>query len=67
VFFQKIAQQTMRFVKNIDSSDRKFLATAVKAKATIVNATDSDWAEQKTLLETLQIEIKQLCPEHSYK
>jgi predicted nucleic acid-binding protein len=51
----------------VDPSDRKFLATAVKAKATIVNATDSDWAEQKTLLETLQIEIKQLCPEYSYK
>lgn len=51
----------------VDKSDRKFLATAVKAKATIVNATDSDWSEQKTLLETLQIEVKQLCPEHSYK
>ena len=51
----------------LDSSDRKFLATAVVAQATIVNATDSDWAEQSELLETLHIEIKQLCPEHSCK
>ena len=49
----------------LDKSDRKFLATAVKAQATIVNATDSDWTEQRELLESLHIELKQLCPEHS--
>jgi len=49
----------------LDPSDRKFLATAVVAQAIIVNATDSDWAEQNELLETLNIELKQLCPEHS--
>ena len=51
----------------LDKSDRKILATALVAKAILVNATDSDWTEQKTLLETLQIEVKQLCPEHCSK
>lgn len=54
-------------INSLDSSDRKFLATAVVAQAVIVNATDSDWAEQSELLETLHIEIQQLCPEHSCK
>jgi predicted nucleic acid-binding protein len=45
----------------VDKSDRKLLATAVVAKAAIVNATDSDWTEQKTLLDSLKIEVKQLC------
>lgn len=52
---------------HLDMSDRKFLATAVVAKATLVNATDSDWAEQSGLLEALGIAIKQLCPEHRCK
>jgi len=51
----------------LDPSDRKFLATAVVAQAIIINATDSDWAEQSELLEILNIELKQLCPEHSCK
>ncbi len=50
-----------------DLSDRKFLATAVVAQATIVNATDSDWQEQQDLLNSLSINLKQLCPEHSCK
>jgi predicted nucleic acid-binding protein len=54
-------------INKLDSSDRKFLATAVVAKATVVNATDSDWVEQRELLEMLNIELKQLCPEHSCK
>lgn len=52
---------------SLDSSDRKFLAVAVVAKATIVNATDSDWSEQSELLESLNVKLKQLCPEHSSK
>lgn len=51
----------------LDPSDRKFLATAVVAQAIIANATDSDWAEQNELLEMLNIELKQVCPEHSCK
>lgn len=51
----------------LDKSDRKFLAIAVVAQATIVNATDSDWTEQTPLLEKLHIDIKQLCSEHSCK
>lgn len=52
-------------LNSLDPSDRKFLATAVVAQARIINATDSDWAEQGELLESLHIELKQLCPEHS--
>lgn len=51
----------------LDKSDRKFLATTVVAHAIIVNATDSDWTEQSELLESLHIELKQLCPEHGSK
>jgi hypothetical protein len=51
----------------VDRSDRKLLATALVAKAILVNATDSDWTEQKSLLETLQVEVKQLCPDHCCK
>jgi predicted nucleic acid-binding protein len=51
----------------VDKSDRKFLATAVVAQATIVNATDSDWQEQQELLKQLSINLKQLCPEHNCK
>lgn len=51
----------------VDPSDRKFLATAIVAKATIVNATDSDWKEQSDLLKELAIEVIQLCPDHSCK
>lgn len=54
-------------MNTLDSSDRKFLATAAVAKAIIVNATDSDWEEQRELLEELAIGLKQLCPEHSCK
>jgi hypothetical protein len=52
-------------INKLDRSDRKFLATAVVAQAIIVNATDSDWAGQNELLKTVNIELKQLCPEHS--
>ncbi|MEB3163567.1 MAG: hypothetical protein VKK80_10100 [Prochlorothrix sp.] len=48
----------------LDPSDRKFLAAAVVSMAQIVNATDSDWAEQATLVNTLGITLKQLCPDH---
>ena len=48
----------------LDPSDHKFLATAVVAKAMIINATDSDWDENINLLEQLNINVHQLCPEH---
>lgn len=52
---------------NLDRSDQKFLAVAVVAKASIVNATDSDWSEQAKLMESLGISVKQLCPQHASK
>lgn len=47
-----------------DRSDRKFLAVAVKAGAVVVNATDGDWCEHRTLMERLGVEVDQLCPEY---
>lgn len=54
-------------INTLDLSDRKFLATAVVAKATIVNATDSDWEAQREVLGSLTITLRQVCPEHSCK
>ena len=49
-----------------DRSDRKFLAVAVVAEAVVLNATDSDWDEQAALMNTLGVEVDQLCP-HALK
>ena len=49
----------------LDSADRKFLATAVVGGARILNAVDSDWAEQRELTDGLGVEVVQLCPEHA--
>ncbi len=46
-----------------DPSDRKFLATAVSGGADVVNATDSDWAEQRELMNQLNVTVQQLCPD----
>lgn len=54
-------------VNGLDRSDRKFLAVAVASRATIVNATDSDWSEQRSLMEGLKVTIEQLCPQHACK
>lgn len=50
-----------------DPSDRKFLAVAVVAEAVVLNATDSDWAEHRALMEGLGVEVSQLCPQHASK
>ena len=47
----------------LDPSDRKFLAVAVVSGASIVNATDSDWQEQRELLERLSVRLVEVCPE----
>ena len=52
---------------NFDLSDRKFLAVAVSAKAVVLNATDSDWNEQKELMDDLGVKVDQLCPQHASK
>ena len=43
------------------------LAVAVVAKAEILNATDSDWEEQKALISNLGVSVRQLCPQHASK
>ncbi len=50
---------------SLDPSDRKFLAVAVVAKAVILNATDSDWNEQKSLMDGLGVKVEQLCPQYA--
>lgn len=44
--------------------DAKFLAVAVKANATIVNAADSDWDEHRDLTDRLGVRVRQLCPHY---
>ena len=51
----------------LDRSDRKFLATARVAHATILNATDSDWSEQEELTGNLGVGVRQICPQHAWK
>ena len=51
----------------LDRSDRKFLATARVAHATILNATDNDWSEQETLTSNLGVGVRQICPHHASK
>ncbi|MDE2719762.1 hypothetical protein [Candidatus Palauibacter polyketidifaciens] len=50
-----------------DRSDRKFLAVAVVAGAVVLNATDSDWREHAALMESLAVEVSQLCPHQASK
>ena len=52
---------------DLDKSDRKFLAAALVAQATILNATDSDWSEQEALTQSLGVTVQQLCPQHASK
>lgn len=49
---------------DFDMSDRKFLAVAVKAKAAVVNAMDTDWHEQADFIAGLGVEVRQICPEY---
>ena len=44
-----------------DPSDRKFAAMSVKEGVPVVNATDSDWANDRALLETNGVQIQFLC------
>lgn len=59
--FQELPQN------ELDPSDRKFLAVAVVSGAVIVNATDSDWSEQRALTDRLGVAVEQLCPEYASK
>ena len=54
-------------VNRLDRADRKFLATAVVGNAPLLNATDSDWEEQKELTTAVGVEVRQLCPQHASK
>ena len=48
-----------------DRSDRVFLAVAVRANGIVLNATDGDWSEQAALMDELDVEVEELCPQHA--
>lgn len=52
---------------DLDRSDRKFLAVALVSEAPILNATDRDWHEQRSLLERLSVTVEQLCPHYAVR
>lgn len=47
----------------IDKSDRKFLAVAIVASATIFNALDTGWHNNAAFINALGVTVEQLCPE----
>ena len=49
----------------LDPSDRKFLAVAKAGAGQIVNATDSDWLEQDEFIASLNVVVRELCPENN--
>lgn len=49
---------------DFDVSDRKFLAVAVAAEATVINALDTDWHEHAAFIADVGVEVMQLCPQH---
>ena len=54
-------------INSLDPSDRKFLAVAVVAEASILNAADSDWNDHRELLAELAVSVKQLCPAYAVR
>ena len=50
---------------SLDRSDRKFLAVAFVASAVVLNATDSDWSQQSSLMDSLDVKVDQICPQHA--
>ena len=57
VGFEELPENTF------DRSDRKFLAVAVVAKAKVLNAVDSDWAQHSKLMTDLGVDVEELCPQ----
>ena len=51
-------------INTLDPSDRKFLAVAVASPAPILNATDSDWHDERVLISSLGVVVEQLCPQY---
>ena len=49
----------------LDPSDWKFLAVAKAGAGQIVNATDSDWLEQDEFIASLNVVVRELCPENN--
>ena len=44
-----------------DPSDRKFVAVAKRAKSPVYNAVDTDWIENRAILEANQIKVVFVC------
>ena len=47
---------------NFDRDDRKFLAVAKAGDGRVVNATDSDWSEHADFIDSIGVQVLELCP-----
>ena len=47
---------------SFDKSDRKFLAVAEAGDGRVVNATDSDWSEHADFIDSIGVQVLELCP-----
>lgn len=77
VLFDRLIQIDIRFdddgfaelpeqLMSLHGKDRKFVAVAIECDpyAPILNATDTDWAQEKQLLADNEVTIIELCPEY---
>ena len=47
---------------NFDRDDRKFLAVAKAGDGRVVNATDSHWSEHAAFIDSIGVQVLELCP-----
>ena len=48
---------------DFDRDDRKFLAVAKAGDGRVVNATDSDWSEHADFIDSMGVQVLELCPQ----
>ncbi len=48
---------------DFDRDDRKFLAVAEAGDGRVVNATDSDWTEHAAFIDSIDVQVLELCPQ----
>ena len=48
---------------DFDRDDRKFLAVAKAGDGRVVNATDSDWSEHAAFIDSISVQVLELCPQ----
>ena len=48
---------------DLDPNDRKFLAVAKAGDGRVVNATDSDWSQHADFIDSMGVQVFELCPQ----